>query len=81
MAKNNMIYTRLSIAEARLLEEIKEAEKLVSNSAAIRYAIRFTARAYNLLPIFDCPACESQQVEQSADDLLKCEKCGQEFGK
>ena len=80
MAKTNMVNSRFSRTEEKLLEAIAKIEGL-NRSAAVRYCVRFTARAYNLLPAVDCPDCESQQVEQTADDLLICEKCGQEFGK
>ena len=80
MAKTNMVNSRLNPIEEKLLKTIEEAEGL-NTSAAIRYCVRFTARAYGLLPAVDCPDCESQRVEKTAGDLLVCSKCGQEFGK
>ena len=48
----------------------------MNKSSAIRHLIRLGARTYGLLPSVDY----SQQVEQTANDLLVCEKCGQDLG-
>lgn len=84
MEKNkadHIAYARLNPTETKLLQKIMEIEGM-SKSAAIRYVIRYTARyAYSLLPAVGCPHCHSQKIEPTADDLIACEECGQEFGK
>ena len=73
---DNIAYARLNPTEKELLQAIMKIEGM-NKSSAIRHLIRLGARIYGLLPSVDY----SQQVEQTANDLLVCEKCGQEFGR
>lgn len=73
---DNIAYARLNPMEKELLQAIMKIEGM-NKSSAIRHLIRLGARTYGLLPSVDY----SQQVEQTANDLLVCEKCGQEFGR
>lgn len=74
------VFARLTETDENIFQAIIKAEGF-TRSDALRYVIRFTGRAYGLLPTVDCPDCHSQQVEPTADDLLVCSECGQEFGR
>lgn len=74
-------------ADARITEQEKNALLAIAHienlgeSDAIRFVIRFAAKAYNLWPTANCPDCDSSKVDAIGGQNVRCENCGTHFAK
>jgi hypothetical protein len=84
MAKKILKPVRFSV---RITQKEKEALLAVGKSEqlnegeTLRFAIRFTAQAYGLWPVADCPDCSCSTTDYIGGQNLRCENCGTHFCK